>query len=123
MCSMCRTIVERLSWLVCCAEDFFFYFFFLMIRRPPRSTLFPYTTLFRSQNNLKKIECRFFSLTDIATSAMPGSNILLKEIPPNQSVLHHSKAKQEERCWKKIKSRSEERRVGKECRSRWSPYH
>src|SRR2546422_8302744 len=28
---------------------FFFRFFFLMIRRPPRSTLFPYTTLFRSR--------------------------------------------------------------------------
>src|SRR5215217_3550918 len=27
---------------------FFFFFFFIMIRRPPRSTLFPYTTLFRS---------------------------------------------------------------------------
>ena len=27
---------------------FFIFFFFLMIRRPPRSTLFPYTTLFRS---------------------------------------------------------------------------
>src|SRR5436305_9091633 len=27
---------------------FYFLFFFLMIRRPPRSTLFPYTTLFRS---------------------------------------------------------------------------
>src|SRR2546427_9634032 len=27
----------------------FSFFFFLMIRRPPRSTLFPYTTLFRSQ--------------------------------------------------------------------------
>src|SRR3712207_8483107 len=27
---------------------FFEFFFFLMIRRPPRSTLFPYTTLFRS---------------------------------------------------------------------------
>src|SRR5205809_5477363 len=27
---------------------FFFFFFFLMIRPPPRSTLFPYTTLFRS---------------------------------------------------------------------------
>src|SRR5438034_11099035 len=27
---------------------FYFFFFFLMIRRPPRSTLFPYTTLFRS---------------------------------------------------------------------------
>src|SRR6478609_2452985 len=28
---------------------FLFFFFFLMIRRPPRSTLFPYTTLFRSR--------------------------------------------------------------------------
>src|SRR5256885_15252885 len=32
--------VDVLSW--------FCFFFFLMIRRPPRSTLFPYTTLFRS---------------------------------------------------------------------------
>src|SRR2546430_16672121 len=31
---------------------FFFSFFFLMIRRPPRSTLFPYTTLFRSHRLL-----------------------------------------------------------------------
>src|SRR3712207_9287251 len=29
----------------------YFFFFFLMIRRPPRSTLFPYTTLFRSLRN------------------------------------------------------------------------
>src|SRR6266480_6518358 len=29
-------------------RSFFLLFFFLMIRRPPRSTLFPYTTLFRS---------------------------------------------------------------------------
>src|ERR1022692_969426 len=29
--------------------SFLSFFFFLMIRRPPRSTLFPYTTLFRSQ--------------------------------------------------------------------------
>src|SRR5690349_24842740 len=29
-------------------DCFFVFFFFLMIRRPPRSTLFPYTTLFRS---------------------------------------------------------------------------
>src|ERR1022692_4093763 len=33
-----------------CPFCFFFFFFFLMIRRPPRSTLFPYTTLFRSEN-------------------------------------------------------------------------
>src|SRR5256886_14186934 len=35
----------------CCMSSslsFFIFFFFLMIRRPPRSTLFPYTTLFRS---------------------------------------------------------------------------
>src|SRR5256885_17157750 len=34
------------DFLSCCSSDLFF---FLMIRRPPRSTLFPYTTLFRSQ--------------------------------------------------------------------------
>src|SRR2546426_4015731 len=32
-----------------CAATFCCFFFFLMIRRPPRSTLFPYTTLFRSR--------------------------------------------------------------------------
>src|SRR2546421_198287 len=31
-----------------CPNHTSFFFFFLMIRRPPRSTLFPYTTLFRS---------------------------------------------------------------------------
>src|SRR6478752_8572248 len=31
-----------------CVSLFLLFFFFLMIRRPPRSTLFPYTTLFRS---------------------------------------------------------------------------
>src|SRR5437016_9362964 len=34
--------------LFCCMSVALFFFFFLMIRRPPRSTLFPYTTLFRS---------------------------------------------------------------------------
>src|ERR1041384_357091 len=33
-------------------SPFFLFFFFLMIRRPPRSTLFPYTTLFRSRRAL-----------------------------------------------------------------------
>src|SRR5205823_12969668 len=45
------------SYFVCCVflcyyfvllYSVSFFFFFLMIRRPPRSTLFPYTTLFRS---------------------------------------------------------------------------
>src|SRR5436305_10805716 len=34
---------------------FIFFFFFLMIRRPPRSTLFPYTTLFRSRARRKAL--------------------------------------------------------------------
>src|SRR6202049_5298456 len=34
-----------------------FCIFFLMIRRPPRSTLFPYTTLFRSVRRNARIEC------------------------------------------------------------------
>src|SRR5206468_10625670 len=39
---------------------FLFFFFFLMIRRPPRSTLFPYTTLFRSH------------LSDLRRSRLPS---------------------------------------------------
>src|SRR5258707_14698720 len=35
--------------LLCANAYLVFCFFFLMIRRPPRSTLFPYTTLFRSR--------------------------------------------------------------------------
>src|SRR2546425_2732191 len=35
---------------MCHVHSLFLFFFFLMIRRPPRSTLFPYTTLFRSTN-------------------------------------------------------------------------
>src|SRR2546430_13479174 len=34
---------------ICFVDFVIIYFFFLMIRRPPRSTLFPYTTLFRSR--------------------------------------------------------------------------
>src|SRR5215208_7822880 len=34
-----------------------FFFFFLMIRRPPRSTLFPYTTLFRPPTSRLSDEC------------------------------------------------------------------
>src|SRR5438067_12831964 len=42
------------------ANILLYFFFFLMIRRPPRSTLFPYTTLFRSprQSNCQEAEKR-----------------------------------------------------------------
>src|SRR6478672_12866939 len=52
-----------------------FLFFFLMIRRPPRSTLFPYTTLFRSPGPV---------LDDPRGSAAPGSS------PPGRSEEHTS---------------------------------
>src|SRR5438876_4516583 len=41
-------LLSVLSFLLLSFLFLFFFFFFLMIRRPPRSTLFPYTTLFRS---------------------------------------------------------------------------
>src|SRR2546422_10477363 len=46
---------------------FVFFFFFLMIRRPPRSTLFPYTTLFRSvESLLNSLVSRDFSVLILA---------------------------------------------------------
>src|SRR3712207_7847644 len=52
-----------------------FFFFFLMIRRPPRSTLFPYTTLFRSR-------IRSWTTTRRASRAMPG---VIFEAPRSRS--------------------------------------
>src|SRR5438105_13164174 len=48
MCAALCSLVASYMLLLCLAWCSFF-FFFLMIRRPPRSTLFPYTTLFRSR--------------------------------------------------------------------------
>src|SRR6266542_6630681 len=64
---------------------FFFFFFFLMIRRPPRSTLFPHTTLFRSGWSLARwvasprrgMRCATPAWTSPSThptaSALPGT--------------------------------------------------
>src|SRR5256885_12980752 len=49
--------VKHFALLNCSSVSYvFLFFFFLMIRRPPRSTLFPYTTLFRS-NNFECVSC------------------------------------------------------------------
>src|SRR5436305_5596670 len=47
-----------ISNILCPLFHIFIFFFFLMLRRPPRSTLFPYTTLFRS-NRLRSFGLRF----------------------------------------------------------------
>src|SRR5256885_11056416 len=60
-----------------------FFFFFLMIRRPPRSTLFPYTTLFRSQ------EMQVVPTGGDAQTALPGVflNAIVKRSEEHTSEL------------------------------------
>src|SRR5260221_11147980 len=69
-----HTIVYRLSTIISSCIYLYwlggfcpFFFFFLMIRRPPRSTLFPYTTLFRSAVDKKKarLNCISHLLTQL----------------------------------------------------------
>src|SRR5258708_29413894 len=48
------------------------YFFFLMIRRPPRSTLFPYTTLFRSSIQADAILVLIFSHLEFPADCYHG---------------------------------------------------
>src|SRR2546427_8813858 len=131
-----------------------------MIRRPPRSTLFPYTTLFRSVYDRLRSE-RANPQADVwfggpATIFARGArDSLLEPFRPSwaEAIAPHGRApgdlyfaayqtpavivyatqavKPEQAPedlddplaprWKG--KRSEERRVGKECRSRWSPYH
>src|SRR5574339_479737 len=50
----------------------FFFFFFLMIRRPPRSTLFPYTTLFRSAVN--PVRTGYGAIADEWIGIRPGTD-------------------------------------------------
>src|SRR2546426_12811460 len=112
-----------------------------MIRRPPRSTLFPYTTLFRSPDLPAAISTdpvqvmfggppsRIEPAEALLRASSAGASVHLtwtKYLDRNTSILDVmnkgcSKGSAlklwAERC------RSEERRVGKECRSRWSPYH
>src|SRR2546427_12920397 len=111
-----------------------FFFFFLMIRRPPRSTLFPYTTLFRSPLELcagrhsQRLGEPYHRDRD---RACPDAH------PPSPQVITFDSINdgyepQSSMCCSLSNAthqkgdsevRSEERRVGKECRSRWSPYH
>src|SRR3712207_9416220 len=106
-------------------------FFFLMIRRPPRSTLFPYTTLFRSRARAERVTRR--RATHDALTELPNRELLSETIAAWSA--RAESAEQEISLlfidldrFKMVNDhwghqRSEERRVGKECRSRWSPYH
>src|SRR3712207_9313406 len=65
-------------FIQCCSyESYIYTFFFLMIRRPPRSTLFPYTTLFRS-NPFKTLKDQRVPLEIKVQTRQPG-----KDAPPS----------------------------------------
>src|SRR2546426_7094942 len=64
----------------------FLFFFFLMIRRPPRSTLFPYTTLFRSRRIVTKRPTTtggspIPEFTALTTSPRPGKRVRASAVP------------------------------------------
>src|SRR3712207_9395188 len=113
-----------------------------MIRRPPRSTLFPYTTLFRSNPDKIVVSTldNFYQSLDGGKTFQPFATIpdgvrnsmqLITAIHPRNEDEIWISALDNPACiyrtlnngktWELM--RSEERRVGKECRSRWSPYH
>src|SRR3712207_9094482 len=111
-----------------------------MIRRPPRSTLFPYTTLFRSPINISAqvlldrercvlcARCTRFSeqiagdpfIAMVERGALQQVGIYERE--PFESYFSGNTI-QICPAGALTSARSEERRVGKECRSRWPPYH
>src|SRR3989449_11764263 len=128
-----------------------------MIRRPPRSTLFPYTTLFRSVRvgipvadltaGLYLAQGILVALLErersgrgqwVHTSLLQAMVTMLDfqaarwlidgAIPPQAGNDHPTGIPTgvfttADGHINIAASRSEERRVGKECRSRWSPYH
>src|SRR3712207_1780554 len=57
-----------------------FLFFFLMIRRPPRSTLFPYTTLFRSMLEAKRTRAGVVVFDDALRARMDAEAELRREL-------------------------------------------
>src|SRR3712207_7084102 len=65
------------------------FFFFLMIRRPPRSTLFPYTTLFRSTSaSTRKVRSSHWCLDSVRTTRQcPRSEEHTSELQSRQYLV------------------------------------
>src|SRR3989441_11137544 len=108
-----------------------------MIRRPPRSTLFPYTTLFRSRDRLLHRLHRPVLAPPHARAHDRRAAVLHHGAHVSEIYVHDAgDGDEEEVPWGACSStssaflsaaldgiRSEERRGGEEGRSRWSPYH
>src|SRR5256885_15076461 len=104
-----------------------------MIRRPPRSTLFPYTTLFRSQQVFqnwkyrKRVSlCRLTrhrNSRNRVTAVQPALGRQRIQARGASCTLNMAGEKRPRIWWALGVNRSEERRVGEEGRSRWAPDH
>src|SRR5256885_16175792 len=100
-----------------------------MIRRPPRSTLFPYTTLFRSYatgewwDNIELVDTR--AVAYIARAVRHGRLELRVTVGGGivRTRIAQGASQFDTEMQGTDAARSEERRVGEECRSRWAPYH
>src|SRR2546427_4984928 len=68
------------TYIFLCSIVFVIFFFFLMIRRPPRSTLFPYTTLFRSSRSPLGMSPTAPSVVRTTTGSMRIANATEAEI-------------------------------------------
>ena len=67
-------------------------------------------------------------MTGVQTCALPiypyyGTSLEGSGVTPTTSIATKEQEKEAKKEARKFRRRSEERRVGKECRSRWSPYH
>src|SRR2546427_520185 len=89
--------------------------FFLTIRRPPRSTLFPYTTLFRSAHGSVTLNA-----DGTFSYSHDGSETTTDSFTYKACDNGTTNGSPDGKC---SGTRSEERRVGKECRSRGAPNH
>src|SRR2546430_15897801 len=63
------------------------FFFFLMIRRPPRSTLFPYTTLFRSHRDRRVGARQLFLVDDPVDAALERSEEHTSELQSQSNLV------------------------------------
>src|SRR5207249_12332706 len=110
-------------------------FFFYMLPQPPRSTLFPYTTLFRSRKKCPATQvfaflrgtgwiCCHGTLHGCPTYHESGKSVtdLPQVIMPTLQTMYWMWYNSYTKMRFHFDERSEERRVGKDCRSRTSLY-